>query len=150
MKLELRRFENGKTYTEGSLSTGGVRLCNIIEPADRGLTSDMELAEIRKRKVAGRTAIPTGTYKIVLSMSPTFKRVLPLLCGTKGFAGVRIHRGNTSKDSRACLLPGDHYKTNFVTNSTVWERRLITMLQEAEQRGEENTITITRDYVCKG
>ena len=53
-------------------------------------------------------AIPTGGYNIENSRSPKFKRELPLLFSkaVPASRGVRIHAGNSYKDSSACLLVG--------------------------------------------
>ena len=53
-------------------------------------------------------AIPCGTYNIENSKSPKFKRELPLIYGYKvaESRGIRIHAGNTSKDSAGCVLVG--------------------------------------------
>lgn len=55
-------------------------------------------------KIKGDTAIPVGTYKIVLSMSKRFGRVMPEILGVKGFEGVRIHGGNDVGDTHGCPL----------------------------------------------
>jgi hypothetical protein len=53
-------------------------------------------------------AIPAGFYSIENSKSPKFGRELPLLFSSKvpSSRGVRIHSGNTYKDSAACVLVG--------------------------------------------
>ena len=54
-------------------------------------------------------AIPAGQYTIENSKSPKFKRELPLVYNdstVKPKRGVRIHAGNTWKDSTACVLVG--------------------------------------------
>ena len=53
-------------------------------------------------------AIPCGTYNIENSKSPKFKRELPLIYGynVAESRGIRIHAGNTSKDSAGCVLVG--------------------------------------------
>lgn len=53
-------------------------------------------------------AIPCCVYNVENSKSPKFKRELPLLYGYKVAAsrGIRIHAGNTSKDSAGCVLVG--------------------------------------------
>lgn len=53
-------------------------------------------------------AIPCGVYNVENSKSPKFKRELPLLYGYKVAAsrGIRIHAGNSSKDSAGCVLVG--------------------------------------------
>jgi hypothetical protein len=53
-------------------------------------------------------AIPCGLYALQNSKSPKFKRELPLLfnSGVPASRGIRIHRGNTYKDSKGCVLVG--------------------------------------------
>lgn len=53
-------------------------------------------------------AIPCGIYNIENSKSPKFKRELPLLYNktVAESRGIRIHAGNTSKDSDGCVLVG--------------------------------------------
>ena len=55
-------------------------------------------------------------------MSPKFKRTLPLIYGPKCKAsrGVRIHKGNTWKDSAGCVLVGmgaDYAKHRLVSSA---------------------------------
>ena len=53
-------------------------------------------------------AIPCGVYMVQNSKSPKFKRELPLVYNAKVPAkrGIRIHVGNTWKDSSGCILVG--------------------------------------------
>ena len=54
-------------------------------------------------------AIPTGLYMLQNSKSPKFKRELPLVYNAttvKASRGIRIHAGNTVKDSAGCILVG--------------------------------------------
>ena len=57
-------------------------------------------------KVPGETAIPAGSYKMVLSKSPKFGRILPEILNVPNFVGIRIHKGNTAADSSGCLIIG--------------------------------------------
>src|SRR5690348_8184624 len=72
--------------------------CYILEDVDRGLTSDMSIDDIRKIKVYGKTAIPTGRYELIMSYSNRFKKFLPQLLNVPGFEGIRIHPGNKKED----------------------------------------------------
>lgn len=53
-------------------------------------------------------AIPCGMYTVQNSKSQKFKRELPLLFSSNvtQSRGIRIHRGNTAKDSQGCVLVG--------------------------------------------
>lgn len=63
--------------------------------------------------------IPEGRYTIENSKSPKFKRELPLLHNAKVTAcrGIRIHRGNSEKDSCGCVLVGMARNTSNATIS---------------------------------
>lgn len=53
-------------------------------------------------------AIPCGMYNVQNSKSPKFKRELPLLWNSNvpAIRGIRIHVGNSVKDSSGCILVG--------------------------------------------
>lgn len=77
-------------------------------------------------------AVPCGMYNVQNSNSPKFKRELPLIYNSttvKASRGIRIHRGNTFKDSQGCVLVGmsRDVKKNFITESTNAEV-MVTML----------------------
>ncbi len=80
------------TFTEtailGRLFLGGTCICYTLENRSK--------------------AIPCGVYNVANSRSPKFKRELPLLYGYKvaESRGIRVHAGNTSKDSAGCVLVG--------------------------------------------
>ena len=104
IKLRLEREFFTPTETLGSLYINGKFFCFTLEDKDRGLRSSHALADIRARKVAGETAIPTGTYKVVVNLSNRFKRPMPLLLNVPGFEGVRLHGGNTHHNTEGCPL----------------------------------------------
>ena len=75
-------------------------------------------------------AIPTGVYTIQNSVSPKFKRELPLLYNKNVPAkrGIRIHVGNDAiKDSNGCVLVGMGRKGDKLTESQLAET-MVTML----------------------
>lgn len=140
MKLKLKRIAFKSTYTIGRLFVDGKYVCDTIEDRDRGLTDSMTLEEIMRLKKYGETAIPYGTYKVQITWSPKFKKMMPILIGVKGFEGVRIHSGNTSKDSLGCLLVGRNTKVGMVTES----RKTYNMLYDLIKDQKDITIEITR------
>lgn len=117
MKLTLIRIANRPTYCIGKLYIDGVYFCDTIEDTDRGLDDSMSVKEVLGRKIKGQTAIPTGTYTVEITYSPKYKRMMPLLLNVKGYSGIRIHSGNTSKDTEGCLLVGKNTKVGMVTDS---------------------------------
>lgn len=104
-------------YTIGRMYIDGVFLCNTLEDTDRGLAQYMNVGEIMNAKIAGQTAIPVGDYKLTRTYSPRFKRIVPQIMNVKGFTGVRIHAGNTAKDTEGCPLVGDNTIKGALTNS---------------------------------
>ena len=48
--------------------------------------------------------IPALIYRIQVTMSPKFRRLLPLVCQVPGRAGIRIHRGTKPEHSAGCIL----------------------------------------------
>lgn len=131
-----RVFLNGARFGDGK------KLCNILEDKDRGLRSDMSLSEILAIKIKGKTAIPTGRYRIVMSYSPRFGCELPLLVNVKGYEGIRIHSGNTADDTEGCLLPGENSVKGKVLNSRYWKALMVGSIKAAIAKGDEVYITV--------
>jgi hypothetical protein len=97
MELVLTREPSAHGATFGALTVDGVFECWTLEDETRP----------PGEKIPGRTAIPAGRYQIRLTHSPRFQRVLPLLLEVPNFEGVRIHIGNTTKDTEGCILVGN-------------------------------------------
>lgn len=110
MRLTLDRTLYEKDATVGDLFIDGEWECHSLEDQVRD-----------GPKVPGQTAIPTGVYEVLITMSPRFKRRLPLLINVPGFDGIRIHPGNTHEDTEGCLLVGErvirHEGMPFLTHS---------------------------------
>lgn len=91
-------------------------------------------------KVYGETAIPTGTYNVLVTKSNRFKRLMPLIIDVPMFSGIRIHGGNTSKDTLGCILVA--FNTDYKKIWRTAERYLTKELKDAE------SITITIEDRC--
>lgn len=141
MKLELERRFFGESYTIGSLSIDGKKFCDTLEDRVRDLNKN-GVFDGDEKKVYGETAIPYGTYDVVVDYSPKFKRELPRLQNVRHFEGILIHRGNTAEDSAGCILVGENKVKGKVINSTPYEKELVRILKEAQDRKEPITIKI--------
>lgn len=142
MEIQVNRIARKDGYTIGRMSLNEVYFCDTLEDTDRGLNAAMSVDEILAKKVKAETAIPTGKYDVILTFSPRFKRVLPLLLSVKGYEGVRIHAGNTTEDTEGCLLVGENKAKGQVLNSRATLEKLMSILLECEKRKEKISITI--------
>ena len=138
MKLILKRIAKRKNYTIGKLYlcneskpplTGGglegAYLCDTLEPpciemkVDR--TVEEVLADRNLLKAIKPCAIPEGEYRVSMTYSPRYKTQLPLITGDSCFnslwQGIRIHAGNTAKDTQGCILVGENKIVGMVLNS---------------------------------
>ena len=134
MEIIVERKWKKPNYTIGIMSIDGKRFCETLEDTDRGLTQSMTEQQIRSNKVYGGTAIPPGTYGIIISYSNKFKKQMPLLLNVPGFAGIRIHSGNTEKDSLGCILVGKNKAVGKVLESRDTYSKLFSILQEANKK----------------
>lgn len=136
MKLKLIRKTKTSKSTVGELYVDGVFECYVLEDVDR------QLELYPDKKVPGATCIPRGTYRVALSMSSRFGIVLPEVLSVPGFVGVRIHAGNTAKDTDGCPLVGKTKGQDFVGQSKVALAELLPKLQKAYATKETITIEI--------
>lgn len=141
MKLQLKRKIFTPKSTIGELFIDGVFFCYTLEDVDRGLNQSDNIATIMVKKVFGVTAIPAGTYSVIVDMSNRFKKLMPLIKDVKGFAGVRIHTGNYPEQTEGCLLVGTQYGPDKVIDSRTAYNALFERLTACK---EPITIEITR------
>ena len=134
MKLFLQRIAQTPEYTIGRLEINGKFFCNTLEDPVRDLPEE--------QKIMHKTAIPEGTYKVIVNRSPRFKRDLPLLLDVPYFEGIRIHRGNTAKDTSGCILVGINSKKGMVLDSTKYEVELTNILKKAQLNNDTIEIEI--------
>lgn len=135
LALRLVRDIEGVSCTHGSLYVNGVFQCYTLEDTDRKM-------EAGGTKVYAQTAVPRGNYKLVLDLSTRFGKIMPHILNVPGFSGIRIHAGNTDKDTEGCILVGTVRTVNAVRNSRIAYGKLMTILEDAFARNEPITITI--------
>lgn len=112
---------------------GGQAFCHTLEDTVRA----------HGIKVTKETAIPEGIYKIKLTESEKFKRLMSIIytennlkikAGGIGFKGVRFHGGNTHKDSEGCPLVAFNYINDHTIQGTA-EKALTAKIKEYLKKG---------------
>jgi len=86
-------------------------------------------------KVQDKTAIPAGTYSVIIDVSTRFKRLMPHILNVPGFDGIRIHNGNTDSDTDGCILLGFSQNVDFIGRSKEAFGQFFTVLQVALKSG---------------
>ena len=130
MELLLERIARKANYTIGKLYIDNEYFCDTLEPSVDPLTHKLP------------KAIPPGRYAVVITMSPAFQEWLPLLLNVHHRSGIRIHAGNTAKNTRGCILVGYNKVVGQVIESRATLRRLMKRFAEREE-GEGIHLTIT-------
>jgi hypothetical protein len=132
MKLMLQREPSSLESTIGKLYADGIFVCVTLEDVVRpdGV------------KIPHETAVPSGNYNVDITFSPRFGCLMPLLTNVQGFVGVRIHWGNSAKDTDGCILVGESKGTDWISGSRrAWDA-LMALLMAAKARGETISLTI--------
>ena len=138
MELVLKRIAKKKGYTIGRLSLRTENtektesteyICDTLEPQWRDYAKGAY-------KVKGKSAIPEGRYAVVITYSPKFKDWLPLLVNVPKFEGIRIHAGNSVKDTQGCILVGENRVVGKVLNSRKCVDLVKEKIVEAKDKGE--------------
>jgi hypothetical protein len=134
MKIKVDRRDLFENYTIGKMYVDGVDIRTFtLEPTVRASGV----------KIPGKTAIPAGTYQVIVSFSNHFQKDLPLLTFVPGFDGVRIHPGNTDADTEGCILVGrDWNGQDFVGHSRDCFEDLFHMIKEALAKGDDVALEI--------
>ena len=110
----------------GSLYVGGIKVCETLE---------------NKAKL-----IPCGEYNLNVSKSPKFGRLLPLIYNTQVpmHRGIRMHVGNSVKDTTGCILVGLERNGDRLVNSRNAES-VVTGLAANDAK-----LIITPNWLLKG
>lgn len=118
-------------------------ICDTLEPRSAHVSNNDNGQLIAERKHEfGKIAIPTGTYKIRLSWSRKFSKLMPFLEGVKGFEGVMIHPGNYPRDTLGCILPGWNRRQGMVCASITAFSLVMQHINAAIDNDEDIMITV--------
>ena len=134
MLLTLIRDTFTPAETLGKLLIDGKPFCDTLEPP------------VVPNTQHPKGAIPEGWYKIQVTHSPKFGRLLPLLYYVPGFEGIRIHAGNNRDHTSGCILVGersDRQGTPTLYSSKRTEGTLTQELLKAQNSHEEIYIEVT-------
>jgi hypothetical protein len=138
MKIQVIRKIKTDKSTIGELYIDNKFICYTLEDKDRNLKKNDPVNYIIKNKIYGLTAIPSGTYKVIINLSNRFNIIMPLLLDVPGYEGVRIHSGNTSADTLGCILLGLIKDKDFVGDS----RKAFAKLMDLIKNSKDITIEI--------
>lgn len=133
MDIRVERNMCGATCTIGRMFINDENMCWTLEDVVRpdGV------------KIYGETAIPSGTYKVVVNFSNRFQKLMPQILDVPGFEGIRIHPGNTDKDTHGCILVGTNHTGDSITDSRKAYGPVFEKIKAAFDAGEDIWITIT-------
>lgn len=126
MVITVKRLYKTENSTIGEMLVDGIFECFTLEDKERPV------------KIKGETAIPKGTYRVIINESNRFKRLLPLLIDVPNFEGVRIHSGNSNHDTEGCILVGQTRNKNYIGQS----RKAFDKLFKKMQAAKNITLTI--------
>jgi hypothetical protein len=104
MILTIHRKVLTPTSSIGELFVDGAFFCYTLE----------DTVQEDGIKINGDTAIPVGTYRVIIDFSNRFQKMMPHILDVPGFEGIRIHCGNTSADTEGCILLGQEKGANTV------------------------------------
>lgn len=96
-------------------------------------------------KIQNETCIPAGDYKMRITMSNRFKRLMPLIYNNESdysvsdgmvkWSGIRAHGGNDKDDTDGCPLLGKIKKTDWVQDNTAFTNVFEILLREIGETG---------------
>ena len=155
MKIKVQRTARKKDYTVGKVYIDDKYFCDSLEDTDRGATQVMPFTSRGGNKgywstgdggiiekIPGKTAIPTGLYKVCSYWWPKFGCYVPMLLRVGGFIGILMHNGMTADHSEGCILLGKNNLVGRLDGSRLYMDALAARVLACEKKGEDITIEI--------
>lgn len=142
MKLKLLRERFDGTRTFGRLLAGdGRTLCFTLEDAVR----EVHGKPVSVWKIHGKTAIPSGVYRVSLGHSPRFGPDTLTVHDVPGFVGVRMHAGNTEADTEGCPLLGMQLSPVGIAGGT--SRPAVVLVRELVRKASAAGQVVTMEVI---
>ena len=127
MKIQIKRLHKTANSTIGEMTIDGKFECYTLEDIERDV------------KIKCETAIPKGTYKVIINQSNRFKKLMPLVLNVPNFEGIRIHPGNSNHDTEGCILVGQTRSKDYISKS----RKAYEILFAKMKLAKDITLTIS-------
>lgn len=132
MELILERKIHNENSTEGNLYVNDKWFSHTIEDVTRAKPGEWK----KELKIYAKTAIPYGTYPVLVTWSNRFKRPMVGIFNVSDFEGIRIHWGSSELSSAGCIIisykaDNDHDKLIFDKKAT---EDLIHIVEEAQKK----------------
>lgn len=132
-KIQITRNIFTDKSTIGDLFFDGEWVCATLEDS------------VRRIKEYGKTAIPSGEYKIELRHSNKFNRMMPFLLDVPYYEGVMIHWGNEAEATLGCILVGvkEENKADWISSSRKTFEVLYSMIEGVIKGGVGEEIWVS-------
>lgn len=129
MELKIFREPSNGGATIGRLTIGGIFECWTLEDVIREVSG----MPVSFWKVPGKTAIPSGLYRVAIDMSRRFQRMMPRILDVPGYKGILIHNGKNSEHTEGCVLVGRTREKSAIGESRLAFDDLFKKLEGAKE-----------------
>ena len=142
MILSLHRLSSNEAATLGRLFVNDDFECVTLEDVVRCIGADGD------GKVQDATAIPAGTYPVIINMSPRLGKPMMRLLNVPHFDGILIHSGNDDTNTHGCILVGQVVDgPDHIHGGSLALPVLQAQVAKALAAGEDVSIVITDDFL---
>lgn len=149
MKILVARFNRTDKSTAGDIYIDTMWHSFVLEDPVREQFLDGEWVWKPEFKIPKKTAIPSGTYPLIVDFSQRFQRELPHILDVPDFTGVRFHPGNEPVDTEGCPLPGRVWNSenpNWISQSRLAFDPLFQVITEELGGGGEISVQFLNDF----
>ncbi len=139
MSIPLKIFRD--TFTKkvsiGEFLAEGIKLCETLE----------DVARAEGVKIKHETCLAPGVYKVRITYSNGFKRDMPLIynqpdytvdSGGIKFSGIRIHGGNTEKNTSGCPLVAYNRFSESISGTA--EKEVTAKIKQLIEKSDEDFV----------